>query len=106
MIIDDLAEPLENLADLFAVRRRVLRNIVLRQFDQICFRGKDRSHVFDPRHVLADGGGAPLELLCLWMESNPDSDRLVILSQYLPPEQTCHEGGDALLTVNENAFPR
>ena len=89
---------------MLAFGRRVLGDVVLRQFDQVGVGREDRRHIFNPRHIFADSGVGYLKLLGQWMESDADADRLIVLRQDLAPEQTRHECGHAPLTVDEDAF--
>jgi hypothetical protein len=85
VVVDDLAEPLEDLADLFAVSGGALGDIVLSQLDQVSLRCEDGSHVLDPRDVFTDGRVGDFELFRQRMECDPDTNGLVVLGQNLAP---------------------
>jgi hypothetical protein len=107
VVVDDLAELLEHLADLrLAVGVRGLRAQCARQFGQLASGAKTFGHVLDPGGVLLDGRVGDLEALLLRVEGDADADRLVVLGQHLAAEQRGHERGDALLAVDQDALAR
>src|SRR6185437_16233582 len=62
--------------------------------------------VFYPGYVLPDGRVGHLEALFLWVEGYAYAHGLVVLRQHFPAQQCGHEGGDALLPVNQDALAR
>lgn len=76
--------------------------LVSGQSGQTCIGSEDISQVGDPCRIFANCRVRDLEAFFDRMKGNPDTYGVIVLRQYLLTQKAGHQGGDPLLTVDQD----
>ena len=104
MVVDDLSHAFQRAEEEIFIHIGVHTGVGLRELQELNVWGEKIRHIGDPRCILLNGRIGDFELLFKRVKCNANTNRFVVLVQNLTTKQCCHEGGDALLSVNQDAL--